>query len=78
MRKMFGLFVIGGLIAVVASDSNAQRPGGGIGFGGGGFGLLLNKGVQEELKITDEQKEKITAASKDLFKGGGGDNGHAV
>ena len=74
MRKMFGLFVIGGLMAVVASDSNAQRPGGGFGFGGGqgGFGLLNNKGVQEELKITEEQKEKITAARKELFKGGGG------
>jgi Spy/CpxP family protein refolding chaperone len=73
MRKLFGLMVVGGLIAFVASDSNAQRPGGFGGFGGGGgLTLLANKGVQEELKITDEQKEKITAAAKEFGFGGGG------
>jgi Spy/CpxP family protein refolding chaperone len=70
MRKMFGLLVIGGLIAVVASDSNAQRPGGG-GFGGAAFtgiALLSNKGVQEELKITEEQTTKITTAREEIQK----------
>lgn len=71
MRKMFGLLAMGGLIALVASESNAQRPGGGFQFGGrgqGGFGLLQNKGVQEELKITEEQKDKIKTASDEIRK----------
>jgi Spy/CpxP family protein refolding chaperone len=68
MRKMFGLMVVGSLIAFVATDSNAQRPGGGFGFGRGmtGFGLLQNTGVQEELKITEDQKGKIKTAGDEL------------
>lgn len=48
--------------AVIAIPALAQPPrGGGRGMGGGGaLGLLVNKSVQEELKITDEQKTKIT------------------
>jgi Spy/CpxP family protein refolding chaperone len=71
MRKLFGLLVVGGLIAFVATDSNAQRPGGGFGFGGGGltgFTLLSNKGVQEEIKITEEQTGKIKTASEEIRK----------
>lgn len=76
MRKMFGLLVVGGLIALLATESNAQRPGGG-GFGGGqtGINLLGNKSVQEELKVTEEQVTKITAAQKEIrekFPFGGG------
>src|SRR4029077_11046877 len=33
---------------------------------GGGVNLLTNKSVQEELKITKEQKEKIDEASKKI------------
>jgi Spy/CpxP family protein refolding chaperone len=59
------------LIAVLASPALAQRrrPGGGQpgrggpGFGGPGF-LLANKSVQEELKITDDQKKKIEEVNK--------------
>lgn len=74
MRKLFGLLVVGGLIAFVTTDSNAQRPGGGFGFGFGGgggltgFALLSNKGVQEELKITEEQTGKIKTASEEIRK----------
>lgn len=56
------------VVALVASPALAQRQrpqggAGGFGFGGRGLAgvqLLGNKSVQEELKITDEQKEKIT------------------
>ncbi len=50
----------------------AQQPGGGRGFGRGGFGmggpnmdpatLLRNPKVREELKVTDEQLEKVPDA----------------
>jgi Spy/CpxP family protein refolding chaperone len=47
--------------ALVASPAFAQPPRGrGMQFGGGGIGMLLgNASVQEELKLTDSQKEKI-------------------
>src|SRR5258708_7635391 len=49
------------LSAVIAIPALAQPPrGGGRGMGGGPLMLLGNKSVQEELKITDEQKTKIT------------------
>ncbi|MBI1913624.1 MAG: hypothetical protein HYS12_02545 [Planctomycetes bacterium] len=54
------------LVVMLASPALAQRqrqrPGGG--FGGGN--LLTNKSVQDELKITKEQKEKIDEASKKI------------
>ena len=50
----------------------AQQPGGGRGFGRGGFGmggqgmdpatLLRNAKVREELKVTDQQMEKVPDA----------------
>lgn len=58
-------------------EGNRQRPG--IGRTGGGFSgamLLRNEKIQQELKLTDAQKEKITAAStesrekmRELFSG---------
>src|SRR5262245_39711868 len=51
------------LSAVIAIPALPQHPprGGMRGMGGGGMLMLLgNKSVQEELKITDEQKTKIT------------------
>lgn len=54
------------------SGAGGQPPGGGRGQGGGMFGggagvtqLVTNKSVQEELKVTDEQKEKLTTWSRD-------------
>src|SRR4030095_2034320 len=60
------------LSAVIAIPALAQPPrGGGRGMGGGGaLGLLNNKSVQEELKITDEQKTKITEFTTKANEGG--------
>jgi Spy/CpxP family protein refolding chaperone len=45
------------VVALVASPAFAQQGGGG--FQLGGVRLLQNKSVQEELKMTDEQKEAV-------------------
>jgi Spy/CpxP family protein refolding chaperone len=68
MRKILGISVLAGLLALLVATAQAQRPGrfGGGGFGFGGPGALLNnKSVQEELKITDEQKTKIQEIAKE-------------
>jgi Spy/CpxP family protein refolding chaperone len=61
-----GPFVVA--LAVVASASShafAQRPGRGGGFGGFGgpgansLGLLAQQSVQDELKLSDEQKKQV-------------------
>jgi Spy/CpxP family protein refolding chaperone len=68
MRKILGFSVLAGLLALLVATAQAQRPGrfGGGGFGFGGPGALLNnKSVQEELKITDEQKTKIQEIAKE-------------
>lgn len=51
-----------GLVALTASPALAQRGGGrgGFGMGGGVTMLLSNKGVQDELKLDDAQKTKVT------------------
>jgi len=57
------------LVFLVAPLIAQQRQPGGRGFGGGqgGIGALLNnKSVQDELKVSDEQKEKLTSSLKDL------------
>jgi len=58
------------LVATVALTSTAlaQRGGGGFGMrgGGGGIGMLRTPEVQTELKLTDEQKTKVTALSEKL------------
>jgi len=47
------------VLVLVVSPLLAQRQPGR--FGGGGLGqLLTNKGVQEELKLSDDQKSKLT------------------
>ena len=61
------------LTTVIAIPAFAQPPGGGRGPGRGmGGGLLANKSVQEELKITEEQATKIkefgTEITKDMPK----------
>jgi hypothetical protein len=64
MRKMLASFALLGLIALVTMDANAQRPGPGF---RPGASLITNKSVQDELKMTDEQKEKADEKSKALF-----------
>jgi Spy/CpxP family protein refolding chaperone len=65
MRKILGFSVLAGLLALLVATAQAQRPGRGGGFGFGGGLLLANKSVQEELKITDEQKTKIQEIAKE-------------
>lgn len=72
MRSITKLFLAAAVVvAGVATSAVAQPPGGGRGQGGGMMGmmggagagaaqLVTNKGVVEELKITDEQKETLT------------------
>jgi len=61
MRKWLMMAVLVGLLA--APVLAQFRPGGGGGAFGGG-NLLANKSVQEELKLTDAQKEKIAEVAK--------------
>jgi Spy/CpxP family protein refolding chaperone len=79
MRKLTGFAFLCATLAVFAFSSNAltqQGKGQGKfgGFGGGPFGgspfgggvnLAFNPSVQEELKVTDEQKEKLKTANED-------------
>ena len=59
------------LAVLFAAGTLAQPPGGGRGFGmmmGGGAMLLANKSVQTELKLNDEQKDKITKYADEAQK----------
>jgi hypothetical protein len=58
MRKLFAFLALTSLVVVVSATAQAQRFGGGQ-FQTPGYTLLTNKSVQEELKLSDEQKEKI-------------------
>jgi Spy/CpxP family protein refolding chaperone len=93
MRSLSTKMLAVAVVALLVSPAFAQRQGGGRqggrgGFGGfGGFGggmqgsmLLLNKSVQDELKLTDEQKaelkkiqEKQREVMREVFQGGGRD-----
>jgi len=55
-----------GMILLVGSLALGQRFGFGGGGGQAGPNLLSNKSVQEELKLTAEQKEKIGGILKEL------------
>jgi Spy/CpxP family protein refolding chaperone len=61
MRTVGRLVLVCGLAVLLAGPALAQPPqrGGGPGFGGGPDMLLANEGVQKELKLTDEQIQKI-------------------
>ncbi|MBX6315756.1 MAG: hypothetical protein IRY99_23000 [Isosphaeraceae bacterium] len=69
-----------GVVALMVSPALAQRPGG-FGFGRGGMSapmLLSNRGVQEELKLSEEQVNKAESLARDmqgrmrdLFQSGG-------
>jgi hypothetical protein len=69
MRKLLALGALMGLVAFVTATAHAQRPFGGFGgSSGGGIFLLMNKGVQEELKITEEQQTKLRDKTKGIFE----------
>ena len=59
-----------GLAACLGTTANAQGQGRGMGMMGmgGGLNLLSNKSVQKELKLTDEQVTKATAASTEQME----------
>ena len=88
MRTLAKMALSVAVAAFVASVSLAQpgeRPGGGRGMGQSGPALLLNKSVQEELKLTDDQKadlhkvsEKQTEAAKKAFEDNKGDREKAM
>jgi len=58
-------FLTVGLAAIAAGPASAQQGRGGMMGGGGGAMLLVNKGVQKELKLTDEQAEKAETFARE-------------
>ncbi len=70
MKRRIATMVLAlGVAAVLAVPAFAQQPKrkGGGGFGmGGGAGLLMNEGVQKELKLTDEQTAKVESIARDV------------
>lgn len=84
MRKLVGFAAVGMAVCLLSSNlALAQGRGGGRGgFGRGGFrmgptALLGVEQVQKELKLTDEQKDKlkpILESARPNFGGGGGQN----
>ena len=70
MRATCKILLVLGLTALLTSPTLAQGQRKGGGFGRGGFGgpgmLLNNKGVQKELKLTDEQAKKVTDALREV------------
>ncbi len=66
--KTFGRMVLAcGVVALMAAPALAQQGRGGRGFGGGAA-LLSNKGVQKELKATDEQAEKLNTFAREMME----------
>jgi Spy/CpxP family protein refolding chaperone len=65
MRTTCRVLLVLGLTALLASPAMAQRGRGRGGFGGPGF-FVGNKGVQKELKLTDEQVKKAEDALKTI------------
>jgi Spy/CpxP family protein refolding chaperone len=73
MRAFSKMVLALGLVALMVAQAQAQRPGGGrggfgfgAGMGGGGVMLLTNKGVQQELKVSDDQASKLEALAEEL------------
>lgn len=85
MKFVLRMALSAALAIGIAATASAQRPGGGAGGFGGGFGggsayslVATNKALQDELKVTDEQKKKVEEALKPIndkrreaFSGGG-------
>jgi hypothetical protein len=90
MRSLSTKMLAVAVVALLVAPAFAQRQGGGRQGGRGGFGfggqggmqgsrLLLQKSVQDELKLTDEQKAELSKiqdkqreAMRSAFPGGGG------
>jgi Spy/CpxP family protein refolding chaperone len=67
--RTFGKMVLAmGLVALATAPAMAQQGRGGFGmFGGGGGPMLLsNKSVQQELKVSDSQADKLDALAQEL------------
>jgi Spy/CpxP family protein refolding chaperone len=60
MRRYITVLAVFALLAVLAAPAYAQPGRGGM---GGIANLMTNKSVQDELKLTDEQKEKVKKLS---------------
>src|SRR5438874_492820 len=69
MRMTCKVLLVLGLTALLTSPAMAQRGRGRGGFGGPGF-FVNNKGVQKELKLTDDQKDKIKTINDDARQEG--------
>jgi hypothetical protein len=77
MRKLGHLALVLAVVALTATAAQAQRQGrrgppGGGGFGADPLSLLSQKSVQEELKITPDQTEKVTKLNeqrREAFRG---------
>jgi Spy/CpxP family protein refolding chaperone len=65
MRTFGKAMLAVGLVALMAGPARAQGRGG-FGMFGGGAGLLSNKGVQKEIKATDEQASKLDAFAEEM------------
>jgi Spy/CpxP family protein refolding chaperone len=63
MRKFYQMMLALGVVALVAGPAGAQGFRGGPGGGGPGM-LLNNKSVQQEIKMTEEQVNKIKEVVK--------------
>src|SRR5262245_17741788 len=85
-------FGVAGLLAagmVIVANAQFGQPGGGFGGFGGPTFLVTNKAVQEEIKASEDQVEKLSEWSKEFpktsakiyedkgvkFGGGGGKGG---
>jgi hypothetical protein len=71
MRTLSKMVLACGVVALLAAPAMAQRPGGGRGFRGGGFGanpamLLGNKSVQQELKVESTQADKLNTLAQGI------------
>jgi len=70
MRSFLTGLLTAALLAVLAVPALAQRPRQPFGMGGRGgmdaAGLVTNKSVQEELKLSDDQVEKIKKANDEV------------
>lgn len=53
------------VLVLVVAPLFAQRPGGAT-FGGGVGALLTNKSVLDELKVTDDQKERLKSVGNEM------------
>jgi hypothetical protein len=68
MRTFAKTMLAFGAVALMAAPAWAQGQGrGGFGMGGGAM-LLSNKSVQKELKVSDEQGEKLTTLARETMQ----------